>query len=488
MSKQNAVVFSDLCKRALACLFTFLVTSMPALQGQQVNISRDINVRNDFSYDLFNLGNDIYFFRDKGFEYYFDLFDKNLNYRRSVNIKFDERKPYIENVHTIDSFVQICYSFRENESFSARLIRYDRSLSAVDTLEVLNSDFPLELGELRSVLSEDHSKLALFTIDKAKMLTIVIDTKIPAIISVVEAGVPEYRLYDHFQEAGITNRGEVFFLFEKNNEPWNQEKHFMRLVTIAVETIVANDISCINTINSGVKMSIDNLNRKLIITGLYGTKSENETEGYFLFSKSLDGLYQSGLHDLQTFNYDDNILVDLNGIEKKSRKNFLYDFYIKNVIHRADGGLVLVTELQREFTRRNVGISNFDRSMASRGYVDYYSEDLILFSLQPDGNLFWRQILFKKQFSQDDEGIYSSFFIMKVPSQMHIIFNDEIKNNNTVSEYIVDPLGNFKRNSLLSTEYKNLKLRFQDAVQTGSTEFIVPSEKNGRINLVKVIF
>ena len=66
---------------------------------------------------------------------------------------------------------------------------------------------------------------------------------------------------------------------------------------------------------------------------------------------------------------------------------------------------------------------------------------------------------------------------MKTPSRLKLVFNDEIKNNNTVSEYILDPLGRFNRNSLLSTDYQNLKIRFADAIQISSNEFLAPIEK-----------
>lgn len=263
----------------------------------------------------------------------------------------------------------------------------------------------------------------------------------------------------------------------------------MRLIMVEDVNAYQHDLVCINTVNSGVKLGVDNLNSAVSIVGLYGTKDINETEGYLFFADSFNELRNPQMRDVQQFLFDDNILVDLNGVEKKNKKNVLNDFFTKTLIHRKDGGVVIVAELQREYARRNAGISNFDRAMAaSRGYVDYYSEDLILFSIQPDGNLFWRKVLFKKQFSQDDEGIYSSFFTLKAPSQIHFIFNDEIKNNNTVSEYVIDPLGNYRRSSLLSTEYKNLKLRFQEALQTSATSFVVPSEKNGKINLVKITF
>jgi len=82
--------------------------------------------------------------------------------------------------------------------------------------------------------------------------------------------------------------------------------------------------------------------------------------------------------------------------------------------------------------------------------------------------------------------VYSSFFIFKTPSRIRLLYNDEIKNSNTVSEYLIDPMGNFERRSVLSTEYQNLKLRFKDAIQTGTSSLIIPSEKSSKINLVRI--
>ena len=94
--------------------------------------------------------------------------------------------------------------------------------------------------------------------------------------------------------------------------------------------------------------------------------------------------------------------------------------------------------------------------------------------------------MYKKQFSQDDNAIYSSYFLYTTPSRIKLVYNDEIKTNNTVSEYVLDPLGNFERKSVLSTQYQNLKLRFRDAIQISPNEIIIPSESTNKINLVKI--
>ena len=98
----------------------------------------------------------------------------------------------------------------------------------------------------------------------------------------------------------------------------------------------------------------------------------------------------------------------------------------------------------------------------------------------------WELILPKKQFSQDDGGVYSSYFLFKTPSQLRLMFNDEIKPKNTVSEYIVRGDGTFERKSVLNTENLELKMRFRDAVQLDSDEILIPSERRNRLKLVKL--
>jgi hypothetical protein len=456
--------------------------------AQEVNISREINVRNDYAYDVFYFDNKIYFYRDKGFEYFLDVFDKDLKYKRTQEIKPEDKKVFIESIHSIDSTLIIYYTFKDKDKWILRAKKYSGDLSPIDTLDILISDKSIDAGEMKSVLSDDKSHILLFNINKSKIRSLLLNTKYLDVVTDAEFELPDYKAREDFIEVTISNNGDIFYLFEKNNDEWEREDHMMRLLCYIKNVAFFKDVDFREYINSGTKISYDNKNQRLCFAGLWGKKNTNEQHGYFIFNKSIQELFNLDTQPIDKYLFDENIVFDLEGIQKKNQKNYLYDFYIKEIVHRQDGGIILITELQRELIRRTGNLTSFDRAALSRGYIDYYNEDMIVWSANIDGSISWRTILFKKQFSQDDEGIYSSFFIMKIPSQMHIVFNDEIKNNSTVSEYVLDPLGNFTRNSLLSTEYKNLKLRFSDAQQLSSNEFIVPSEKNGKINLVKVLY
>jgi hypothetical protein len=74
---------------------------------------------------------------------------------------------------------------------------------------------------------------------------------------------------------------------------------------------------------------------------------------------------------------------------------------------------------------------------------------------------------------------------MKTAKSLSFIFNDDIKYENTVSEYIIKGDGKSDRNSILNTKNKKMRLLFRRGVQVGASEFIVPSEFRNRLSLVK---
>ena len=144
----------------------------------------------------------------------------------------------------------------------------------------------------------------------------------------------------------------------------------------------------------------------------------------------------------------------------------------------------MVVERHYEIQR---GAGNPSRIMRDvRLVTDYYFEDVFIVSLDPEGKVDWSSVLHKKQYSQDDEAIFSSYFLMRSPKQLHFLFNDEIRYENTCSEYIVLPNGTFDRNSLLSTVNKGLRIRFRDGIQMSANECLSPSENRSKLRLISI--
>ena len=186
--------------------------------------------------------------------------------------------------------------------------------------------------------------------------------------------------------------------------------------------------------------------------------------------------------------FDESLLSEISGREVSASRG-LSDFMVQQVALRQDGGVVIIAELIKEFSRRSsLPMARDNGAYARDGWVDYYFEDMILFAVNPDGTPHWKEVLRKRQYSQDDGAMYSSFLLLRSPERLRFLFNDEIKQENTVGGYEVTGTGYIERKTVFNTDYQKLKLRFRDGVQVSNEECIIPSERSNRLNLVRIIF
>ena len=183
--------------------------------------------------------------------------------------------------------------------------------------------------------------------------------------------------------------------------------------------------------------------------------------------------------------FEDNFIANLLGKAADKAKG-IPEAEVRDLVLRLDGGVLLIGERTRLF-QRNAATTNQGFYEPTAGFaVDFYYDEIFVVSIHPDGRKHWATVMHKKQYSQDDDGVYSSFFLLRTASSLRFLFNDEIKYENTVSEYVLKGNGKFKRKSLLSTENLRLRLRFRDAVQTDASTVIIPSERRNRLKLVRL--
>lgn len=473
---------TTLCFSSL--LFLFL---LPAFQagGQRIAQSKEFNIRNDYFYNIFHFENGrTALFRENGDEYSAEIFDRDLTHLRTQGVTFETRKINIVASVQMDSTLKLLYTGREEGNYFLRMRKYDSGFILKDSVVNLLTESSRTInGSYRNVSSSDESRTLLFGRRGQELGLIVTDNIGDSILyqTAVQFGDLDQR--DDFRQVLVTNDGVIYFLFEKDNSRGSMERHRLYVYRITEQESVESFVDLTNTVNTGVRMAYDEVNKQLVIAGTYALKTTDDLDGYFTTIVGADDI------PLTAFNrFSEQLSADLFGVTSK-KKSTIRDFYVVDLILRADGGCVLLLESVREFIRRSTysPLGRFEAGTYSqRGFIDYYHEDIIVVSTRPSGEEDWYRVLYKKQFSQDDDGVYSSFFTMTTPSRVHVLYNDEIKKNSTVSEYLISPSGKYERNAILNTEYQNLQLRFKDAVQIGSNELLVPSENNYRLVLVKV--
>lgn len=469
--------------------FIFLF-SFVSLQAQKVTVADEINIRNDFAYDILGqIEDNIVLYRNKGMDHYINVYDKNLRFKKEKELLFEKKKVKMHYIVPRDSFFNLVYSYKVRDTVYYKLNEYDQNALLTDSVtieKVEDRDLP---KHFRYVTSEDKSKSVLFAHEKGKILYMkVIDNNLKQKIWEADVELKNINLRKDFRKIIVTNDGMVLYLFEQDNSRFRREDHVLTLLGFQNGGIVLTSLIDLNDIVScDLEMAYNNTSGNIVIAGLSSEKNVNAATDYYFINKHFNQFVDFEKVDFITL--DQTFIKEVYG-KKKNKEKELKDFSVNNLLLRQDGGFLMVCEMSREYQRRtafnSVSRSSRDYSPGNRGWTDHYNEDIVMISVHPDGKEHWKNILYKKQFSQDDNAAFSSFFMFQTPSRLKVIYNDEIKNNNTVSEYVLNPLGQHERNSLLSTDYQNLRLRFRDAIQLSNYQLLVPSEKSYNLRLVKI--
>ena len=454
--------------------------------AQKVTVSREINVKGNYAYEILpNISDRIIVYHDMGYQHKFDIYDNELRYLNTIEPQFEKKHIQPAGVLAVDSAFHFYYTYRDNDSICYRANRYNRSANLTDSLTISVQEKKMINSNARFAHSKDKSKVLIFNPDDRGILMQLVDNRSFRLLTMFRLQVKDINLKTDFEKILVTNSGEII-VFGKKTSFWEKSNPGFFMVRCRdKDNVTIHDFEPEKDNVTDFIPDYDEVNQKLVLAGFTSESSDDNINGYFGFSISLDSIPEDA--DIVINRFSPEFISDLTG-KKPGKIREVSSLRLQDIVVRQDGGVILISEIVREFIRRTQMNSplSLGNPVPSRGFIDYYHEDLIMLATYPDGREHWNRILFKKQFSQDDNANFSSYFIFRTPSRLRLLYNDEIKNDITVSEYLVDPLGNMERKSVLSTEYQNLKLRFRNAIQTGPKSLIIPSEKGWKISMVKI--
>ena len=294
----------------------------------------------------------------------------------------------------------------------------------------------------------------------------------------------DFNFYQNFLEVLVDNDGDMTIVAERDNYRTKRDEHRFEFYHYdgLTDQLTHFDLPVPGLLTFDVIFTIDPLNKRLVGTGLYSEKNLGRADGYFYINIDPD---RPDDYAMASEVFSEAFIVNLLGKEADKTKG-VPESLLRDIVLRKDGGVLLIGELSRTFERNGANVTRNFYDANGRFSVDYYFDEIFVLSIHPDGKLHWSTVMHKKQYSQDDDGIYSSFFVFKTASSLRFLFNDEIKYENTVSEYVLRGDGRFDRNSLMSTENLKLRLRFRDAMQINATTLLIPSERRNRLKIARL--
>ncbi len=459
----------------------FLIFGSTAIYAQEIKVSDEIDMRQDN--EILLLGkykNKLLFYRDQYPDYAIQAIDENMHFLWEKPIKVGKRRSKIISAFGGKNKFYTISKEKIKKKTNLRIFQFNSNAKIVDSLSIYIKGGTNYLRQTEYILSEDKS-YAFFYVELGGSLEIrgfLLDLKHFKISWINElAGIrTKFGNNPYFFE--VTNDGTVYFIQSENNRKSRRKDHQYKIYTIVSNQAPKPFAVSMNGKQTyDVNFKYDNINHQLVGAGLYSDKNQSYANGTFYMKIGAS----SGEVIFKEF--------ALGFIkEYMDKKRFIrlriYDSYVKELVLRKDGGLIMICERVLNHSHYNGHVNEqTDFTLKSN---DYAYLDMFLTSFHPNGEVHWNKIIHKKQYSYNDNGVYSSFFLAKTPSELRIIFNDDIKTETTVSDYNIDIVGEANRNSLLNTKYHKLRLLITESLQTGSSEIIIPSLDRKILKLVKI--
>ena len=210
-------------------------------------------------------------------------------------------------------------------------------------------------------------------------------------------GKPNY----HYQVIAYTDKGE-----NTKEYPILLEKKFLTDMKIAIN--LEGDIICGGFYSD---------NGTATIKGSYFLKIDESTKSIVFKS------FKEFEIDFIIQNMTDKNKRKIQKRKEKGKDVELYEYDLADIVLKEDGGAVLIGEQHyvREVTttdsQGNISIS-----------YHYYYNDIIVISIDPEGQIEWTEKITKKQRTVNDNGLFSSYALAIVGDQLNFIFNDNAKN------------------------------------------------------------
>ena len=476
--------------KKLILLTLALFSIAPILKAQTLSISDEIYIGNSEGYGIIGKMSDrILFFNLDDNKVKIKAFDAKLHkvWDRDIEPDRKNQSKVLEVLGSRQDF-NVIYQFRKKGHNYIKAHKYDAQVKLLDSITLHDWGKDLVSPTLKTVYSEDRKVILVYEIvgnDHINALAVSFDSLRPIWYKSFDFKNWDYDR-DNYSQIIITNQAEAFFIKEEENRGGSLEKHRVVVKRFSENEDKEFDISLKDIYGIDMKFSFDNANKQLMGAGVYSAKNFTRAQGYYTLSVTPQ--YKDYKITYQLF--EDAFVTAVIGKKVTDNKG-LNDLTVREIVHKRDGGMLAIYEQVREIERQTNPAMNgrmWFRGDRLRVATDYYYDNILAISVTNTGATDWKSIFYKKQMSQDDDARFCSYFLVKTPSALRFQFNDEIERATTVSEYVLNGIGENERHTIFNTEGQNVSLRFRDAMQVAANEVIVPSDDRRRVRLVKILY
>ena len=369
----------------------------------------------------------------------------------------------------------IVYCLQHKGKTEIRLKKLSPDAAEVFDTLVLNYPGQVHIADIETVLSENRKQMLIYDFQNDNTLSWATFD-----LENLRVGNQKYLNEDELllklEEAIVSDAADVFFLIAENSR-YRRRNNNIKFKTFKAEgKNYENTCLLAGIYLESLKFKYDEVNKRISGAALYSDKGYG-AKGILSFKAIIPENFT-----FSVIPFGDILQTNLEG-GKNKKNNGVEHLKIIELILRRDGGFIVVSE---QYVRYEYQMpTSFRNDFPTNRQVEFYYDNILVSSIHPDGSIHWNTVLYKNQKSENDEGRYSSYFLMKNPRGLKLIFNDEINWTSAVYEYELMPDGSQQRRRIFpdeAIEKKDILPEFRKAIQISAKKLIFVQQKNNKLH------
>jgi hypothetical protein len=367
-----------------------------------------------------------------------------------------------------------------------------------------------------SVVSDDKQRIGVFKLntknEKLHILTTCVFDKDLKLINKHRINVPMPGKYDYLTEFAIDNTGDIVFLRASSASQSEDEINKVQLIfkPVNVESIseyeVNLDLEKKTIYLDDLKIRADNANSRFLVSSYYSKTRRGNVDG--MFSYLWDKKTRTEVSNSK-IPFSDDFRTDAKG--NNTTKTAFNDYFLRNIVMRADGGYIITAEAIYSTTRGGNPYNRYDyiygspyagdfvpigtnpylypwwRLRNSNQTTRFYADNIMVLSFNDKGVMEWSNVVRKSQYDDNNDS-FLGYNMINTGSELHFIFNQQEKRTLMLSDQSIEPSGQITRRPTLRNLDKGFDFMPRYGKQISAKTIIFPCQYRNYICFAKVEF
>ncbi|MCG9880013.1 MAG: hypothetical protein MH472_05390 [Bacteroidia bacterium] len=285
----------------------------------------------------------------------------------------------------------------------------------------------------------------------------------------------------------IDNKGNAFVLIDfpaKNpNAQTDNRDFFLYSYYPQDDKMLAYQLANEKVFVEELAMVVNNFNQTVTVTGLYSGENGNMVNGYFLERFSIS---KKSTEEKFAATLDASMLTHITGGKIEKRNPDLKNYFIRKLIARSDGGVIVVAE---KYTRTEQRYSYYMNNMPQEGVrISYNYDDVAILSINKDGSIQFGDLIRKRQSSVGDGGYISGIACLPTQDFIYVLYNSELDKDGNIMSHFVNYMGKSDEKIAVKSSSFSVSLIPSDLKQTGANTFLGSTIRDKQYTLIRLTF